>query len=80
MQKWEYATISAKRPQKYHHYFELQVCAVGDTISGDWKRNSFISGEPLHEYLNRSGQEGWEVVAMMGEGSWGTAILKRPLP
>jgi hypothetical protein len=78
MQKWEYTT----------------VLTIGDTIIringekvGEVKQ-TFLNvknvGETLHKFLNRAGDEGWEVTgiseANMGEttGVITTIILKRP--
>ncbi len=71
MQKWEYMTFGV--------YGEKVLAVNGESID---KNVSFFgkpNGEPLTEFLNKMGQEGWELSGSLGvEEDW-MGILKRPL-
>jgi hypothetical protein len=36
-------------------------------------------GEPIHEYLNRAGQDGWRVVGFTSGGYWIEVLLEREI-
>jgi hypothetical protein len=82
MPKWEYTTLRVVNET---------VMRVNDQQVGDIKTSllggSKEQGSPLHQYLNKIGQDGWEVAGMtpITGGSEHRAILayivvlKRPL-
>jgi len=67
MQHWEYM---------YVDYAENKAKAMNGREYKDWKRN------PLPEYLNQIGNEGWELVGALTAMSWdyGRLFFKRPKP
>ena len=81
MQKWSYVTASV---------YDDKVLEIDGQKVGDMRFKGFsweVKGENLHDFLNRMGQDGWEVVGVTpvtGTGDKpGTVsikvILKRPI-
>jgi hypothetical protein len=73
MQKWEYLDVRVK---------EDQIRLVNGENAGSSTAFPSIKREPIHEFLNRAGEEGWELVAHSPVGSAGSGanlVFKRPV-
>ena len=73
MQKWEYLDVRVK---------EDQIRLVNGENAGSSTAFPSIKRELLHEFLNRAGEQGWELVAHSPVGSAGSGanlIFKRPV-
>jgi hypothetical protein len=68
MDKWEYMLVRS---------YGGVVMRVNDQEIGKMAGATPV-GQLLHEYLNRVGEEGWEVVGMAGVREGAEIILKRP--
>jgi hypothetical protein len=68
MEKWEYMLVRS---------YGGVVMRVNDQEAGKMAGATPV-GQSLHEYLNRVGAEGWEVVGMAGVREGAEIILKRP--
>ena len=68
MEKWEYLVVRS---------YGGVVMRVNDQEIGKMAGATPV-GQLLYEYLNRAGEEGWEVVGMAGVREGAEIILKRP--
>lgn len=80
MQRWEYLHLLVAVDDAGH---EKVISMNGESL--DKVMSSLLGmavkskGEDIHEFLNRVGKEGWELVAYTPSGIGFTAILRRPL-
>ena len=72
MQQWEYMVVTCGNDMVVN-VNGVRVAKTG-LVSG-------LKGEPLWDFLNQRGAEGWELVAVTSNqyGGFGTFMLKRPL-
>jgi len=70
MQKWEYLYVRVS---------ENKVLMINNQKEGKFGLiTGSVKGEPVHEFLNRMGQDGWEVIALTHDAAL-VFILKRPI-
>ena len=85
MQKWEYAIVwfglGEYKPGRENPTSRIVVEINEKSVARHHYTNrktgaGYYVGEPLHEYLNRAGQEGWKVVAVTKAN---LIVLERPV-
>jgi hypothetical protein len=73
MQKWEYLRLDV-------HYKDPIDPGVQSVFSNDDETLSNVTFPDLHNYINKLGREGWEIVEERGSGGRHHAFyFKRPI-
>jgi hypothetical protein len=76
MQKWEYIHVKVS---SYNVVYEVNGQQVAREVKKKGREFPMYEGETFESYLNRAGEEGWELVTNSRDSSgWHTFIFKRP--
>ena len=75
MQKWEYLVVIVSDEK-----MRPGVLYVNGMAASEWESKlfGFAKATPVYTWLNKVGEEGWEVVTSSSVGLLHNLILKRP--